>query len=67
VAFTLVVSLLFATFVSFFTAVLASVFSDDFCGAATTVELRVLFEDFVSLESNLERTYSGTAVFSIPV
>ena len=63
-AFTLVVSLLLATFVSFFTAV----FSLDFCGAATTVELRVIFEDFVALESNLESVYSsGRTVFSIPV
>jgi hypothetical protein len=68
VAFTLVVSLLLATFVSFFTAVFASVFSLDFCGAATTVELRVIFEDFVALESNLESVYSsGRTVFSIPV
>lgn len=64
VAFTLVVSLLFSTFPSFFTAVFVSFLLE----AARAVELTVLFEDFVVLASSFESVYSsGSAVFSIPV
>jgi hypothetical protein len=59
VALAFVVSFLFASLVSFLTAVLASVMFEDFSAINCLVAFLVIFVDLVLLESNLARVFSS--------